>query len=322
MKHKTILVVGGSGFIGRHLVARLSARGLRVIVPTRRRERVKHNLLLLPTVDVVDADVHDDATLASLLAGADAAVNLVGILHGRWAEPWGPEFQKAHVDLPARLAKACAAAGVRRLLHVSALGVSDSPDAKLPSMYLRSKAAGENAVRETPGLDWTIFRPSVVFGPDDSFLNTFAKLQRFLPVMALARADARFQPVFVGDVATAMANALDEPATFGKSYELAGPGVFTLRELVEFAGRLSGRPRPVIGLPDPLGVAQAQILEMLPGPLMSRDNFDSMAVPNVASGPIAPELGLPHLTALNEAAASYLATRQLRLDETRGRAHR
>jgi len=299
MKHERILVIGGTGFIGRHLAALLAAGGRDVIVPTRRRARGR-DLLLLPTVDVVEADVGDDAALARLVARADAVVNLVGILHGRRGAPWGPEFERLHVRLPARLARACAAAGVRRLLHISALGVRDGGESDLPSMYLRSKAAGERALREaasaagaTAGLAWTIFRPSVVFGPDDRLLNLFAKLQAWLPLMLLARANARLQPVYVGDVARALVNALDAPATHGRIYELAGSEIFTLRELVALAGRLSGHRRPIIALPDALGRLQAALLEFAPGPtLMSRDNFDSLSVDNVASGPIAPELGI------------------------------
>jgi NADH dehydrogenase len=319
MQASRILIVGGSGFIGRHVVARLSAQNRRVIVPTRRRERARH-LLPLPTVEVVQASLADDSRLDALLGQCHAVVNLVGILHGRWGEPYGPDFAAAHVELPRRLAAACARTGVRRLVHVSALGVSDDA-ASLPSMYLRSKADGERAIRETAGVDWTILRPSVVFGPEDEFLNLFAKLQRLLPVMPLARPDARFQPVYVGDVAQAVVNSLDNPATIGRTYELGGPEVFTLEELVRLAGRWSGHPRPIVGLPYTLGQLQAALLEFAPGPtLMSRDNFDSMKVPNVASGPIAPELGIVP-TPLAAVGPQYLSQRS-RFDEERSRAHR
>ena len=297
-----ILIVGGSGFVGQALATRLSDRNRRVLVPTRRIERSRH-LLLLPTVEVRQADPHDDAQLDTLLAGVDAVVNLVGILHGRWGSPYGPEFARAHVELPARLAQACVRNGVRRLVHVSALGVPD--DGEGPSMYLRSKADGERAIRQTAGLDWTILRPSVIFGPGDSFLNLFAALQRSFPVMPLARAGARFQPVYVGDVATAICNALENPATVGKTYELAGPEVFTLRQLVELAGRWGGSPRPIWELPYTLGQLQAGLLGALPNPLMSSDNFDSMSVDNVASGPMSPDLGVSP-TPLGAIAPQYL----------------
>lgn len=312
-----ILIVGGSGFVGQALATRLSDQNRRVLVPTRRIERSRH-LLLLPTAEVRQADPHDDAQLDTLLAGVDAVVNLVGILHGRWGSPYGPEFARAHVELPARLAQACVRNGVRRLVHVSALGVSD--DGQGPSMYLRSKSDGERAIRQTAGLDWTILRPSVIFGPGDSFLNLFAALQRSFPVMPLARAGARFQPVFVGDVAAAICNALENPATIGRTYELAGPEVFTLRRLVELAGRWGGSPRPIWELPYTLGQLQAGLLGALPNPLMSTDNFDSMSVDNVASEPMSPDLGVSP-TPLGAIAPQYLPA-QAKFCGERKHAHR
>ncbi len=273
-----ILVLGGSGFVGsvlcEKLVSRASGGGGRVSVPSRRPARAKH-LQTLPTVEVVQADVHDEAQLARLVAGRDAVVNLIAILHGSEAD-----FERAHVVLPRRLAQACTAAGVRRLVHVSALGA----DLQAPSMYLRSKAAGESAL-EQAGLALTMLRPSVIFGAGDRFLNLFARLQAVFPVMPLAGAKARFQPVWVDDVAEAIVRALDDPAAVGLTLECTGPQVYTLAELVRLAGRWSGHERPVLALPDALGRLQAWMMERLPGePLMSRDNIRSMQVPNVASG--------------------------------------
>jgi NADH dehydrogenase len=296
MLHSRILVVGGSGFIGTQVVSRLAAQGRRVVVPTRRRERARH-LILLPTVDVVEADPRDPIALESLLAGCDAAVNLVGVLHGRAgsaSDPFGPDFERAHVDVPNALISACRATKVRRLVHVSALGVTDGGKNTLPSRYLRSKAAGEEKVRQARDLDWTILRPSVVFGAGDSFLNLFARLQRLLPVLALAKAEARFQPVWVGDVAQAVVNALDNPATIGRTCALAGPEVFTLRQLVGLAGVWSrGRSRPILSLPSGPGRLTAMLMEWAPGePLMTRDNLDSMTIDNVSARPVDPELGV------------------------------
>lgn len=280
MRYESILLIGGSGFIGAHIAARLVAGGRTVTVPTRHRERAKH-LLVLPTAQVVEANVFDEAALNRLTAGVDAVINLVGVLHSRPGSPWGPEFEHAHVVLPRLLARACERGHVKRVLHMAALGAS----ADGPSMYQRSKAAGEKIMLDVAGLQVSSFRPSVVFGPEDHFLNLFARMQALLPVMVLGGADARFQPVFVGDVAQAFVDALDDPAAIGKVYELVGPHIYTLRELVQLAGVYSGHKRPVIGLPDALARLQAGFLEHMPGgPLMSRDNLDSMKSDNIASG--------------------------------------
>ncbi len=301
MHHRSILLIGGSGFIGTHIASRLADIGCRVIVPTRRLARARH-LLVLPTAQVVEADVHDAAQLDRLLSQCDAVINLVGVLHSRPGQPWGPDFERAHVELPRRLVQACRRTGVTRLLHMSALGAA----ADGPSMYQRSKAEGEKIMLDS-GLDVTALRPSVVFGPDDQFLNLFAQLQRWLPVMALGGADAKFQPVYVGDVAAAFVRALDDPAACGKVYELVGPHVYTLRELVRLAGVYSGHPRPIIAMPEQVARLQAWLFEHLPGqPLMSRDNVDSMKADNVASGhyPVPPHWQPQPLEAV---APDYLA---------------
>jgi len=270
MRYENILVLGGGGFVGRHLVAALAARGVRVTVPSRRRERAKH-LLPLPTVDVVECDVNRREVLSGLVAEHDAVVNLVGVLHG-------PNFARAHVELPQAVAAACREHGVRRVLHMSALGAS--PGA--PSEYLRSKGAGEQAMLAAGELDVTVFRPSVIFGPEDAFLNLFAMLAKLMPVLLLACPEARFQPVYVRDVAQVMVEALGESKSFGQAYDLCGPRVYTMRELVETVCRLTGRRRLVIGLPEVLAYMQAWLLELAPGePLMTRDNLRSMQVPSV-----------------------------------------
>ena len=273
-----ILLLGGTGFVGRSvcdtLVERSGGGSALIVVPSRRPANAKH-LQVLPTVRVVEADVHDEVQLKALVRSCDAVINLVAILHGSAAD-----FERTHVELPRKLARACAAADVRRVVHVSALGVG----ASAPSRYLRSKTAGEAALAAA-GLDLTILRPSVIFGEHDRFMNLFADLQALLPVVPLAGAQARFQPVWVQDVASAIVRCLDDPSTIGKTFECAGPQVFTLKELVQAAGRWSGHARPVIALPDALGRAQALAMELLPGaPLMSRDNLDSMRVPNVTTG--------------------------------------
>ena len=296
MAPQRIVVVGGSGFVGRHVVAKLSAAGHAVVVPTRRRESAKH-LILLPTVEVVEADVYDRAVLARLLAGATAVVNLVGILN----ESGRATFARSHIELVRTLTAACTAAGVRRFLQMSALHA----DPAGPSRYQRSKGEAETIVKASP-LAWTIFRPSVIFGPEDSFLNLFAQLSRLLPVVALASPDARFQPVYVGDVAHCMAYALTDDATHGQSYDLCGPTAYTLRDLVRYVGQVSGAVRPIIPLGPRLSRLQATALEMLPGTLMSRDNLASMTRDSVCDCAFPAVFGiLP--TALEAIAPDYLA---------------
>lgn len=290
---KKILILGGTGFVGRHVCEKLTQLQWRVSVPTRHEANAR-DIQMLPALDVVPADVHDEAALTRLVAGHDAVVNLIAILHGTQEA-----FQRTHVQLPEKLARACAATGVRRLIHVSALGADMRNPDVAPSLYLRSKGHGEVALHEA-ALDLTVLRPSVMFGADDKFLNTFARLQKIFPVIPLAASHALFQPVWVEDVASAIVFCLHDAhthATVDQTFEACGPGVFTLRQLVELAGRMSGinegRGRPVIPLPAALGRLQARLMELAPGePLMSRDNLDSMSLPNIASG------NLPGLEAL------------------------
>ena len=315
-----VVVIGGTGFIGSHLVQRLMEEGVTVTLPTRRAINASH-LVMLPRVEVIEADIHDDATLARLVKGVDAVINLVGVLHSRRGDPYGPEFKRAHVDLPRRIVDACARAGVPRYLHMSALGAAIDG----PSMYQRSKAAGEEAARAHPEVAATIFRPSVVFGPGDNFMNMFAKLQGKLPFMPLASADADFQPVYVGDVAEAFVHALRDPKTRHLVFQLGGPQIYSLAELVRLAGQYSGHPRPVFKLPEAIGRLQATIFEMLPGtPMMTRDNLDSMKVDNVIDPAIqestAAALGITP-TALEAVAPRYLGNTD-RLDKFRSRAGR
>jgi len=272
MQITNICVIGGSGFVGRHLCQQLAAQGYRVRVPTRDRERAKE-LTLLPTVDVVVADVQNPVALAAVIKGCDAVVNLVGVLHDARGKRG---FDAAHVELARKVVAACRANDVRRLLQMSALAAA----VDAPSAYLRSKGEAEMIVRGS-GLDVTVFRPSVIFGPDDSFLNMFACLVRALPVIALASPGARFQPVYVDDVAAAFVRALPDMKTFGQCYELCGPQRYTLRELVAYVGRTTGHPRPIIGLNRTLSYFQAYTMEWLPVKLMTRDNVRSMEIDSV-----------------------------------------
>jgi uncharacterized protein YbjT (DUF2867 family) len=204
-------------------------------------------------------------------------INLVGVLHDKTGSPYGPGFLKNHVELTKKIIAAMSAANLKRYIHMSALGASSSG----ASMYQRSKGDAENLVKASD-LDWTIFRPSVVFGEKDKFINLFASLQKFAPVLPLGGAGVKFQPVYVSDVAQAFVKSISMSETIGRVFDLAGPRVYTLAELVNFAGVVGGRKSIVIPLPKPLAYLQAGLLEMMPGPtLMSRDNLASMSEDNV-----------------------------------------
>jgi uncharacterized protein YbjT (DUF2867 family) len=278
---RNVLILGGTGFLGSALTEKLVRRngggGAQVIVSTRRLRHGAH-LQSLPTVEVRQLDVHDDAQLLRAVSQVDAVVNLIAQLHGSEAA-----FERVHAVLPARIAQACARAGVTRLVHVSALGVDEAA-----------------ARSEHPALQLDILRPSVIFGARDRLTNLFASLQAFAPLIPLAAANARMQPVWVDDVAQAIVCCLDGRTAGGPIVECAGPDAMTLRDIVRASGRFAGHARPVLALPDALGRLQAACMELLPGePLMSRDNLDSASVPNVASGK------LPGLASLGIHAASF-----------------
>jgi len=309
-KLQRIVVVGGSGFVGRYVVTRLAADGHRVVVPTRRRETAKH-LILLPTVDVIEADVHDPLALAALCTGATAVINLVGILN----EGAGATFARAHTELARNVVAACKTAGVTRLLHMSALNA----DVAGPSQYLRTKGEAEQIVM-TSGLRWTIFRPSVIFGPGDSFLSLFAQLLRRLPVIALAAPQARFAPIFIGDVAHCIIAAIDDDLATGARFDLCGPKDYTLREIVRYVGEVTGAVRPIIPLGSALSKLQAFVLEHAPGKLMSRDNLKSMSIDNVCNCPFPALFGIEPAS-LESIAPGYLAPAARRSPYDAYRAH-
>ncbi len=286
MKPSKILILGGTGFVGSALTHRLARAGHSVLLPSRRPTRVPH-LAVLPSVRLLQADIHDGAVLHRLVSGVDVVINLVGILN----EPGhaGTGFRHAHTDLTAKLLAACTARGVRRFLQVSSLRAAEDA----PSHYLRSKGAAERLIKEHSGrIDWTIFQPSVIFGRRDSLTNRFAALLRVLPMLPLARAGARFAPVHVEDVVSAIVDSMGRPDTFGMTYELGGPQVMTLQELVLFVARVTGRRRLVFGIPDWAGFLQALVFEYLPGKLLSLDNFRSLQCDSVPATDGFARLGL------------------------------
>lgn len=275
MQVKKITVLGGSGFVGSSLIAKLDAAGYAVTVLTRKREAAKH-LILLPNVQVLECNVLDTQALKNALQGADAVINLIGILH----QSRRLRFDRVHHQLPAQLAAICVELGIKRLIHMSSLCAS----ADAPSEYLRSKAAGEAALAKyAKQLNITVFKPSIIFGRDDKFINLFASLIKCLPVILLAKPNAKFQPIWVEDLASCFAASVQNRNTYGQTYELAGPKVYTFRALVKQIMQVIGKQRPIIGLSDKLSFAQAFMMELLPVKLMSRDNVRSMQVDSVSA---------------------------------------
>jgi uncharacterized protein YbjT (DUF2867 family) len=293
-------VFGGSGFIGRYVVQRLARAGKTVRVAVRNTERA----LFLKTAGSIGqivplhASVTDAAAVHRAVEGADWVVNLVGVL----TDSRAASFQVIHVDAAARVANAAAAAGVQRLVHVSAIGADPASD----SRYAASKGEGENAVRAAfPGA--TVLRPSIVFGPEDNFFNRFAGMTRMLPFMPVIEGATRMQPVYAGDVADAVLAAFQADNAVGKTYELGGPKVWLFVDLLAYILKVTGRDLPLVNMPVPLVRLQACLLEMLPGKLLTRDQLKMLARDNVVASDA---LGLSDLgispTAVEQIVPDYL----------------
>jgi NADH dehydrogenase len=303
--HK-ICLLGGTGFVGKRLAAHLCEAGHQVLVPARQRERHR-DLLVLPTLRLVQGDVHDAEFLRQQFAACDTVINLIGILNEKGRD--GRGFARAHAELPAIIVNVCHQAGVRRLLHMSALHATSAA----PSHYLRTKAQGEEAAMHADGPDFhvTSFRPSVIFGPGDSFLNRFAALLCLAPgVFPLACPGARFQPVYVEDVAQVFMAALDNHKTFGQRYDLCGPKVYTLREIVSYVAERIGKRACIIGLNDTLSQMQAAMLEFFPGKPFSLDNYRSLQVDSVCDKGFPEVFGMTP-TSLEAIAPDYLRPHSL-----------
>lgn len=275
---RPVVVLGGSGFVGRHLTRALVDAGHRVVVPTRGDAR-SHG-----TLTFVQGDVFDPAFLARVVDGAGAVANLVGILN----EPGddGRQFERVFVELPDLLMAAMRDAGVHRLLQMSALHAGAGE-----SHYLKARGRAEDHVRAST-LKWTLLRPSVIAGPGDGLFNRFDALLRFAPALPVGRADARFQPVWVGDVAQAFVQALRRDDSVREAYDLVGPRVMTLRQIIEATAAARGRMRAVIALPDALGRVQAEVGEHLPGKPISRDNWRSLQLDSVSDDDGLARLGI------------------------------
>jgi NADH dehydrogenase len=287
MRPLSICILGGTGFVGTRLVARLIKDGHRVTVLSRDREQHKH-LLVLPGLTLENCDVYEEAQLSERFRGKDVVINLVGILNERGFGGGG--FRRAHTELTRVMLQAARSAGVTRLLQVSALKAATDA----PSYYLRSKGEAEKLIRESgPSLDWTIFQPSVIFGPGDSFLNRFASLLASVPwIFPLAKSQARFQPVLVDDVIEALRRCLRGGASSAQTYQLGGPEVYSLRQIVELVARLTGRRRWIVGLPDFVARLQGAVMDFVPGRPFSSDNYRSLTVDSVCTADDFARLGI------------------------------
>ena len=271
-----VTVFGGGGFIGRHIVQRLAAAGHSIRIAGRDTERAARLCTMggVGQITPVAASITDEASSARAVAGADIVINLVGILF----EGRAGDFQRIQAEGAGRVARLAAAAGAKHFLHLSAIGA----DAGSPSLYAQTKAAGEAAVLAAfPSA--IILRPSVVFGPDDQFFNRFAGLAAMLPFMPVVSGETRFQPVYVGDVADAAMAALADPAAAGKVFELGGPRVMSMRQVLRYILDVTGRRRPMIALPEGFVRLQARLGELLPTPPLTRDQLILLGKDNVVS---------------------------------------
>jgi NADH dehydrogenase len=303
-----VCILGGSGFVGRHIVAQLAKDKHHIKVLARHRERHR-DLLVMPSVVVKNANVHDVNTLKAEFAGYDVVINLVGILNDEGNKD--RSFQGAHVELARKIMEACRANRIRRLLHMSALNADAGRGS---SRYLRSKGEAENLLHTVKDIHVTSFRPSVIFGPEDSFLNRFASLLKITPKMLplpLACPKSRFAPIYVEDIAKAFVSAMDNKTTFGKHYNLCGPKEYTLKELVQYTGELLGEKRLIIGLSQGLSKLQAIALSVMPGKPFTFDNYLSLLQDSVCKEPFPAVFGFTP-TALETIAPTYLANKQSR----------
>ncbi len=277
---RTVCILGGTGFVGREITSQLVQQGYSVRVPTRNRQRARE-LLVLPGIEIVSADVHDETTLRGMVSGVHAVINLIGILNEKGHD--GSGFRRAHVELVEKLITACQDGGVPLLLQMSALKANADTG---PSHYLRSKGAAERVLKNLCGdeLSYTIFQPSVIFGPDDSFINRFAQLLRMSPVLPLAKPNALFAPVYVVDVANAVCRALGSHSAYNRTFQLYGPEEHSLQEIVTEIARILKLKRRIVPLPDRLSRIQAWFLDyVVPGKIFTMDNYHSMAVSSVGT---------------------------------------
>lgn len=307
MKAKQICILGGGGFIGRSLINRLAEKNYKIRVLTRRRERNRH-LLVYPSVDLVEITNYEAQTLSNQIKDCDVVINLVGILNEHGGKK-GAGFDRVHVQIPKNLTEACRRVGVRRLLHLSVLNA----DVEAPSYYLRSKGEAEDFLLNSPDVDVTIFAPSIIFGQDDNFINRYLGMMRMLPVLPMPCSDARFSPIYVNDVVHCMISSMKKEQTIGQRYALCGPRSYDFKELLNYAAKLAGRSRPIIGLGDGLSRVMGHLLGLLPTKPMTYDNYLTLRVDSVCKE------GFPKVFEIEPASLEAILPRYLGHKGQRGR---
>ena len=305
-----IVLLGSTGFLGRSVLPALSSDGHDCIALTRYRPACR-DLAVLPRVTILQQKAWDADALSTVFAGADAVVNMIGILNEKGRD--GKGFRKVHVELVGHLVEACRRNGISRVLHVSALGAGQGS-----SHYLISKGEAENLLKSADDLDVTIVQPSVIFGRGDDFFNRFAALLRAAPALPLACPEARMQPVWAGDVAALLAKTIDDPDSYGQALVAVGPKDYSLRELVQFAARSAGLERRIIGLPDGIARLQAAVMDFVPGKPFSSDNYRSLQTPNTSRENDLPRFGIKPRS-IESLVPEYLrqGRHQRRLDDSR-----
>ncbi len=315
MSSKTICILGGTGFVGHQLASQLTRAGYYVVVPSRNRERHR-SVAVLPKVDVVNADIHDEDSLNALFVGCHAVINLTAILN----ENKRGEFKRVHVELVEKIINACHSSGVTRLLHMSALN-ADAENGS--SEYLRSKGEGQALALSAKDLNVTVFRPSVIFGEDDRFFNKFANLLRNLPMLPLTCPESRMAPIYVGDVAEIFVKALNDKGTYGQAYDLCGPDTLTLAQIVDYTNRLTGLKRAVIPMGSGMSAFMGKAMGMLPLKPFTYDNYLSLQTPAVCKGPFPSRFGVTP-KAIETIVPKYIGQADIRgrYDDMRQRAAR
>ncbi len=316
MIQKNVCIVGGTGFVGHQLASQLAKAGFQIRIPSRNRER-RRSIFVLPNVEVIDADIHDERTLNTLFEGCDIVINLAAILNKQGKDT----FTRLHIELPQKIVNACKASSVPRLIHMSALNADAEQGS---SEYLRSKGEGEKIVMAAANeLAVTLFRPSVMFGNNDRFFNTFALMMNHLPALPAFCADARLAPIYVDDVVKAMMQSLNDPETFGQRYDLCGPQTFTMLELMELTSRQMRRKRKIIPLGPGLSALAGKILGLMPGKVFTYDNYLSLQTPAVCTPAIPPRFNIEP-TRIDAVVPKYIGQTDIRgrYDEMRMHAAR